>query len=116
MKILFLDDDPNRGERFLREHGDVVWTKTARSTIDVLFDFDPFDVVYLDHDLGGEVYVDSGREDTGMEVVRWVEANRPAVGRFVVHSLNYPAAAQMVGRLRDAGYEAEYVPFTRLFA
>lgn len=31
-----------------------------------------FDLICLDHDLGGQVMVDSSREDTGAEVARYI--------------------------------------------
>ena len=59
---------------------------------------EPWDEVHLDHDLGGEVYVDVGRDDCGMEVVRWL-AREPRrhlrKARFTVHSHNMAAAFEM---------------------
>ncbi len=112
MRILFLDDDPKRGNAFLHDHPGARWVLTARDCIDALSD--PWNEVWLDHDLGGEVYVDSGREDCGMEVVRWIRENRPEHlmdTRFTVHSFNAPAAMHMVGDLRGAGYNVVYQPF-----
>lgn len=58
------------------------------------------DILFLDHDLGGEVYVDSSREDCGMEVARWLAIQRlvnPPINikHIVVHSWNIPAARKM---------------------
>ena len=108
MRILFLDDLPERSAEFLSvvPHGDCV--DTAAACIARLAE--GWDVVLLDHDLGGQAFVDPQEEDTGSGVVRWVVANRPAVGRFVVHSLNEEAGRRMVADLRAAGYAAEYVP------
>ena len=93
---------------------DVVTTDTAEGMIALLRALDPARparTAFLDHDLGGEVYVDSDRPDTGMEVVRWVEAHRPPVARFVVHSFNGKAAEAMVARLDEAGYAVTRAPF-----
>lgn len=65
----------------------------------------------LDHDLGGKVFVDSNREDCGMEVVRWIMRNRPFIGRVIVHSWNEPAARRMVADLRRRDYAVSYAPF-----
>ena len=107
-RVLFLDDFPERSAEFLAvvPHGH--WVETAADCIARLAE--GWDIVFLDHDLGGEIFVDPRQEDTGSGVVRWVVANRPAVGRFVVHSLNEAAAVQMVADLRAAGYPADYVP------
>jgi hypothetical protein len=108
LRILFLDDFSERSAEFLAlvPHGH--WVETAADCIARLAE--PWDVVFLDHDLGGMAFVDPREEDTGSGVVRWVVAQRPAVGRFIVHSLNQGAAEQMVADLQAAGYPAEYRP------
>jgi hypothetical protein len=45
----------------------------------------------LDHDLGGEIYVDTNYSNTGSEVVRWIEKNKPDIKEIVVHSYNSSA-------------------------
>src|ERR1700730_15634727 len=69
-KVLFLDDDPARGAVFLAEHPDAVWVTTAEECIAYLAE--PWHEVHLDHDLGGEAFVDCERNDSGMAVVRWL--------------------------------------------
>ena len=112
-KVLFLDDDRTRTEAFLRRCPDATTVETAAGCIQQLQEND-WELVCLDHDLGGEVYVNSKREDCGMEVVRWVEQNCPDVKTFVVHSYNGYAAPMMVQRLRDAGYATHQLPFGAL--
>jgi uncharacterized transporter YbjL len=108
---LFLDDSVVRQQRFAREYPDAVIVSTAEDAIAML-KLHAFSVAHLDHDLGDEIYVDSGRPDTGMEVVRWIVENRPVVGKVVVHTMNHEAGPVMVERLRNAGYDAEWVPFS----
>lgn len=112
-RILFLDDNLARCRWAERQYPGCRVTHTSEETIDAL-KAGRFDLVFLDHDLGGEVYVDSGRADCGMEVVRWIVGDRPEIGRLVVHSMNTPAGHAMTRSLREAGYAARYVPFTRL--
>lgn len=114
MKILFLDDSEERIETAVRHFRDeeVCITRTASGAIDLLGQEIDFDLVMLDHDLGGEAFVSSGREDCGMEVVRWIVKNKPKIERIVVHSWNSPAAEGMVGTLRMAGYHVAYKPFS----
>ena len=50
-KVLFMDDDPMRGEIFLNVHPDAVLVATAEECIARLAE--PWDEVHLDHDLGG---------------------------------------------------------------
>ena len=113
MNILFLDDDKRRADKFFEKicPNSAIWTQTVETTILMLSKFDPWDFVYLDHDLGGEQLVNSNRKDCGMEVVRWIVQHKPNIDQIVVHSWNSPAGNEMVAKLRDAGYNAEYKPF-----
>lgn len=111
-RILFLDDDIRRAEVFLAMCPEAVWVETARACIDLLAE--PWDEVHLDHDLGGERYVDVNRDDCGMAVVRWLCAEpRPhlADARFFIHSHHLAAASLMVQCLLQAGHAAEFRPF-----
>lgn len=105
MNILFLDDDPNRQRVFQAYFPDADIVSTTNECIANLADC-PWDIVCLDHDLGGETFIDSDQPNTGMEVVRWIEANSPKVGTFFVHSYNAPAATEMISRLSGIGYVA----------
>lgn len=114
MKILFLDDSDER-IRAAKKHfrdDELTVVKTAPETINQLGYDREWDLVMLDHDLGGEAFVDSGRIDCGMEVVRWIIRRRPKIKRIVIHSWNSPAAKGMVGTLRVAGYHVAYKPFS----
>lgn len=112
MKILFLDDSIHRTAAFARAtpNDEVTLTQTAQATIEALTN-EVFDEVWLDHDLGGQVYQSSDREDCGMEVVRWIIRNLPPINKIVVHSWNIPAAKQMRDMLWRAGYRVIQVPF-----
>ena len=69
---LFLDDDPARAAVFTARHPDACWVETAPACLEKLAE--RWDEVHLDHDLGGEHFVESTRPDCGMEVVRWLTA------------------------------------------
>jgi hypothetical protein len=109
---LFLDDDPARASVFLEANPDAVWVQTVAECVARLAE--PWDEVHLDHDLGGEHFVDSSREDCGMEVVRWLAKEpRPNLRRtkFTVHSHNLAAAFEMALRLQGLGHQVETRPF-----
>lgn len=109
---LFLDDDPARASAFLEANPDAVWVTTVSECLEKLAEH--WDEIHLDHDLGGEHFVDVDRDDCGMEVVRWlVKEHRKHLRRakFTIHSHNLPAAFEMVLRLRGLGYQAEALPF-----
>lgn len=114
MNVLFLDDDPYRQHTFRSSVPFATIVETAQAAIarlETLNDGEEWHFVFLDHDLGGEAFVESDREDTGMEVVRWIIANQPRIGLVVCHSLNGPARANMVSLLRQSSYAVFNMPF-----
>lgn len=110
---LFLDDDPARAEAFLEKYPDARWVQNVTDCIAALTDT-TWDEIHLDHDLAGEWFVDSERQDCGMEVVRWLTTeprNHLMAAKFVVHSHNSNAAMTMVSQLGLAGYYVVEQPF-----
>lgn len=114
MTILVLDDDHNRLKVFKSQIPNGKQFETAEAVIAGIQGNTPIDVLFLDHDLGGETYVDSAEKNTGMEVVRWIVANKPVINQIIVHSHNHPAGVQMTTELTNAGYKTEYIPFLYL--
>ncbi len=111
-RVLFLDDDPKRAERFLREVPAAVWVKSVAECLPRLVE--AWDEIHLDHDLEGKRLVDMNRDDTGMEVIRWLcKEPRPHLSqtRFFVHTHNFVAGLLMVLQMHDSGYAAEFRPF-----
>lgn len=114
MLILFLDDDPNRISAFKSNVPSAFVTTTAEDMIELLQKHkdERIDYVFLDHDLGGEVYVDSEREDTGMEVVRhMVNDHTYDVNTVVVHTMNPAGATNMISALKSKDYHVFQLPF-----
>ena len=58
-RILFLDDAPDRAAAFRAAHPGAMWVQTVEQCLEQLEQ--PWDEVHLDHDLGGQVLVDSER-------------------------------------------------------
>lgn len=113
--ILFLDDCPLRTKNFQSAFPSATCVATSATCIEELKKQD-WDYVCLDHDLGGETFVDSDRADTGMEVVRWIVENKPHIMHIFVHSLNHPAAQEMSAKLRKATFAASCAPFFYLIS
>jgi hypothetical protein len=111
-RLLFLDDDPARAEAFLMDNPQAVWVQTVAECIDRLAE--SWDEIHLDHDLGGQTYVDSAESDCGMEVIRWLcQEPREHLRnvRFFIHTHNMIAGMLMVIQMRQSGYVAEFRPF-----
>jgi len=113
MNILFLDDSENRHIRVRRALPSVNACRNAADCVSLLQNH-KFDLVSLDHDLGGETFVSSDRKDCGMEVVRWIVLHKPLIDYIVVHSANRPAAEEMKRKLKDAGYFVLMMPCAEL--
>lgn len=114
MNVLFLDDNPRRTEMFLAalvDSGHTIDTcETAKDCIELL-QSNSYDCIRLDHDLGGEYWVESERDDCGMAVVRWIVENKPQIPKIIIHSHNVKAAKEMCRQLREAKYVTLYIPF-----
>ena len=118
-RVLIVEDDEARCSWF-REH---LRGRLLDVTCDValavrwLAERD-YNAVLLDHDLADEHYFSNEPDDerTGYAVARWLAEN-PTAQRdalVIVHSLNYTGAQRMLAVLRDAGREAEHIPFHHL--
>jgi CheY-like chemotaxis protein len=109
MKILILEDDMERVEQFhknLQPHT-LFFTDRTGDAIHLL-KTQKWDVLFLDHDLGGQVYQESG-PGTGYEVAGFLEQNPDLMPpNIVIHSLNFPGAEKMAQALR---WKATRFPF-----
>lgn len=122
MKILVLEDNPERNKRFMAEamraNTQLIMTETADRAIECLMENGPFDLVFLDHDLGGNQMVKSSMPDTGAEVARWIRDNLSEDCQntnFVIHSCNTPGSIYMYDMLRAANLHRVWrVPFINL--
>lgn len=114
LRLFVLEDDPARIHLF-REASigwAVVHIATSVEEAKKLWT-PPYDLVCLDHDLGGEQMVDSTQENTGYQFALWL-AERPIEDRdetIVVHSYNPEGAKRMLVALREHRYAACRVPF-----
>lgn len=101
MRVIFLDDDLNRQRLMKSACPCIVQTETADETIKAIEAEERVDYLFLDHDLGGEIYVDSNAHNTGMTVAKWLVENKRDVGTIVIHTYNHPAGQNMFFRLND---------------
>lgn len=112
MKILILEDCPERTKKFQQKLiGHIVmFTTTSKDCISAL-ETDAFDVIMLDHDLGGQTYV-IPCDNTGYGVVKWLVEHEDRVpNQIFIHSLNGPAAGMMKKLFEDNEIFVQYVPF-----
>lgn len=122
-KIFILEDSHDRIAIFepLLEEYDVVVTETADEAIRVLRE-EPFDTIFMDHDLGGVppgyygAHTDPNSEMTGSEVARWMaESKLDRNVQVFIHSMNPEGAKSMQNILVDAGFKfVKAIPFSQI--
>ena len=112
-KIFILEDDPQRIKIFkikLIQH-ELFFTDNVKEAKDMFDLLGPFDYIFLDHDLGGQIYVDSDNHNTGYQFAKYIsKKDLSLVQKIVVHSLNENGARKMVALLPNS----IYIPFTQL--
>jgi len=108
MKILILDDNQFRHTGFERKFigHDLIHVYTAEECINKLIELKGnFDILYLDHDLGGQEMISSGK-GTGWEVASFISENEQykpnGYGCIFLHSLNPAGRLNMKNKLPEA--------------
>ena len=115
-RILIVEDDEMRCEWFEQKFSshERDMTCDAQQAIRWLEERE-YATILLDHDLADEHYFSDERDDerTGYAVAAWLAAHtdRQRDALIIIHSLNYAGAQRMLDTLRDAGRDAEHVPF-----
>ena len=101
-RILILEDDPYRAAAFLERFPGAEIAREADRAIALLLE-SAWDVLFLDHDLGGSIY-----DPTGYEVASWLREHPGCIPpRVILHSLNPSGRA----RMKQALPEAVEMPF-----
>lgn len=115
LKILILEDMSERIHFFkekLKKH-DVYYFDEAKDAIDALklMKDKPWDIVFLDHDLGGKVFVPSSDPNTGYAVAKYISENSDLeIKQIILHSMN-PAGTQ---NMKSVLPRADIIPFNLL--
>lgn len=103
MKIFILEDNPDRISWF-RDHfsGDDITVAVSCTQVDRFVG--GYDIVFLDHDLGGRVLVD--HEDNGEAFAKLIKDN---IGHahVIVHSYNHDGAGRILAVLPQ-GHRAPF--------
>lgn len=109
VKILFLDDRSKRIHSALDKFK--VYDLTIVTNVTECLRFlsnEEWDIVYLDHDLGGHEFMDTNSHECGMEILRYIDRTGWPVDkkkpRFVIHSSNSFAAMAMEEYLKEMDF------------
>lgn len=114
LKIFILEDDNDRIMFFKWYFQDSTFelfiATNAFEAKDVFEKNAPFDILFLDHDLGGLTYVSSEEKNTGYQFAKFLKNKDLSKSNIVIHSVNYKGALNMLSLLPTA----TYIPFTTL--
>jgi hypothetical protein len=113
MNVLILEDNQERIKKFRSAFPFAVIVEDVDSAKKAFLN-DRFNLVFLDHDLGGEIYVDSNKYNTGMTIVKWIVENKIVIDTIVIHTCNKTAGNEMFRKLEDANYYTIRIPYTNL--
>lgn len=69
-----------------------------------------WDIVLLDHDLGGQTYVDSDEEDTGYQFLKFFKEKNIQCGQLIYHTQNPAGGANMCSLIP----KGQHIPFPNL--
>jgi hypothetical protein len=116
IRIFLLEDDSRRCEWFAKRFkGDLLDISFEIEEAKEFLRTRQYDSIFLDHDLQPEHYGSEERDDerTGYAIASFL-ATHPELQRsatIMVHSFNADGAMRMVEEMRNAGRQADYVPF-----
>ena len=108
MKIFILDDMQERHDACRKKFPDaeIISTYDAKGAIAILSANLSYDLIALDHDLGGKIFISTSEENSGSTVAKFL-ADKDIKCKIIIHSLNYWGAKNMMSYLP----KAEYIPF-----
>jgi hypothetical protein len=117
-KIFILEDNINRMATFYQllpvrfPDCEIVHATTVEEAKRLIDTSNFWDIVLLDHDLGGRAYVDSSEEETGYQFLKYFKRKKIKFSQLVFHSQN-PAGAQ---NMFDLMPEGKIIPFPQLIS
>lgn len=114
MKILLLEDNLNRIEKFkelFRNQELFIFDNIKDSYHACVCNY--FPILFLDHDLGNQIWADSNEENTGYQFIKMLIENdnhQVKNSLFYIHSINPIGANKMLNLLLDNGMDGIWIP------
>lgn len=104
MRVFILEDNSHRVVKFRRELiGNIVDHAETLATGREMVCENEYDLIFLDHDLGGREMVDSADEDTGYHLALFIaDDDKNKTTPCVVHSCNPAGSDNIVAALPHA--------------
>jgi len=113
MKIFILEDNEERIKIFMKvfHKHELSIAQDVRDAKEILRTKKEWDAIFLDHDLGGMIYVDSNEDNTGYKLALYIKENNIKYNELVIHSMNTIGAKNIQSVLSDG----VIIPFINLF-
>jgi len=111
MKVLILEDSPHRVSSFrekLKKH-DLYFFDDVKDACEAFDLLGPWDALFIDHDLGGNINVDSEDENTGYQFAKYIK-DKQLPDMIIIHSINSVGSQNIKNILPTA----QIVPFPNL--
>jgi CheY-like chemotaxis protein len=116
MKIFVVEDNKERNGVFwntlpkLFAGCHLVIAEDVKEAKEILSRDKDWDLILLDHDLGGRVYVKSEDDNTGYQVAKFMVESGVTYKRVITHSMNPVGAENIKSVLEDC----QHIPFPML--
>lgn len=108
--VFILEDDPIRIKQFKQMLSDKFLTMTDDATVAIdILNKQKFDICFLDHDLGGQTYVNSDKPNTGYQVAKQISSTLNIDTFCIVHSMNPVGAQNMYKAIGED--KAAWIPY-----
>ena len=108
MRIFVLEDDPIRirwfRERFIKHETTFVTSCDAVDSYEP-----PYDLILLNHDLGGRQMLE--HEDCGLTFVKLIKSKLLGTDLVIVHSYNRPGAKRMLDEIDKSVHFCDHMPY-----
>lgn len=114
VKYFVLEDNPKRIQVFrdkLNDPGDSVTICTNVKDAKEALASENFDILFLDHDLDGRVYVDPMEPNTGYRLAQFIHERRIRWKKLIIHTQN----ENVIGMMLELLPGAEWIPYSALF-
>lgn len=108
MRYFILEDNRSRCQKFMdcmNTPGNTVTLCAHVEQAKKILSEQEFDIIYLDHDLDGHVFVPSEEPNTGWQLARWIAENNIPYKEVITHTFNENGAKKILEVLPDAKWE-----------
>lgn len=115
MKVFILEDDINRIEKFrqkLRQHS-VTYCDDV-PTAKALLKKDKYEIIFFDHDLGGEQMVPSEHPNTGYQLAKWLREQDMHFEQIIIHTCNPGGGDRILDEVKNLSQNITRMPFPYL--